>query len=308
MKILHFLPLESPCILTIGNFDGVHLGHRFVLSKLKEYADQYHSPSVVITFENHPSEILRPDYVTPLICTLPHRIHLLEKEQIDYLYLLKFSKTFSEQTAAQFLTNLRKKLPFSHLILGHDATLGKERKGNREEIKKLAKTLNFEVEYLDQWKQDENTISSSQIRKAIQKGDLETAKHLLGRPYSILSTVIKSSGLGKKLGYPTANLDLSGLCLPPYGVYGVQVSYKENTYNGIANLGLAPTTRTDAKPQLEVHLFDFDQQLYGEEIEVTLHQYLRPELKFSSLSELQTQIAQDIQQLKQSKKKEFPCR
>jgi riboflavin kinase / FMN adenylyltransferase len=289
---------EKPIVLTIGNFDGVHLGHRAVLDYVKSVAVKENRPWAVITFENHPSEVLRPEKRVPLLCTLPHRIRLLEQQGADFLLLLPFTAELSQLTAEEFLQNIYARQPFTHLILGHDATLGKNRHGDSKHLKAFADTAHFSVEYLKPFVFESTIVSSSVIRACIQQGELAKASLLLGRNYSMYGTVIKGLSKGAPLGFPTANIDVSGLCLPPLGVYAVHLIHKGNVMEGIANLGIAPTIRNDTQPLLEVHLFDQSQNLYGEEVEVVFSGFIRPEIKFGNVDQLKDQIKQDIERAK----------
>lgn len=303
MKILKsvdaYRNFGKPIVLSLGFFDGVHLGHQQVLSKVNEYKDQCGGQSVVITFENHPSTVLQPDHPRELLCSLDHRINLISNQDIDILILLKFTREFSQQTADFFLNQLHQKIPFSHFVLGYDATLGKDRHGNPETIGKLEKSLSFKLDYVPEFKLNGEPISSSKIRELVKSGDLKKVEKSLGRKFSIYTDVIQGQGLGTKMGYPTANLNIEGLCIPPNGVYAVQVICGETTINGVANLGLAPTVSRNLSPQLEVFLFDFYKDLYGKPIEVIFHEYLRPEHKFPNLDALKVQISQDVKRAKQ---------
>lgn len=298
MKIVddlnHFPAIHHPIVLTIGNFDGVHRGHQIVLDRLTQVSGTQHTEKIVVTFKNHPSQILRPESPVRLICTLQHRLELLRQQHIDYLLLLEFTKTFSQQTAEEFLRKVKKAIPFSHLVLGHDATLGHDRQGDPRMIAKLSKELNFTVEYIEEWLADGANVSSSIIRKHIQEGNFEKTKELLGRSYSIMGEITHGEKQGKRLGYPTANLDVSNLCLPPFGVYAVRLKHGEKVHEGVANLGIAPTMRDNQKPILEVHLFSPVTNLYGEQVEVFFHGFIRPEKKFESPDVLRNQISQDI--------------
>lgn len=298
MKLIRELPhipiFSQPAITTVGNFDGVHIGHQAVLDKLLKTSKDTGHPSIVLSFENHPAEILRPDIPICKICTSAHKTLLMEKMGVDALVLLSFSKEFSEQSAEEFLLHLKHAIPFSHLILGWDASLGKNKHGNKAIVQDIAQKQGFKVEYLDQEKVGEVPVSSSQIRNLIQSGRLEEVKKFLGRDYSIYTAVYKGEGRGKKIGFPTANFQVKGLCLPPLGVYAVTVTLNQNKIKGIANLGIAPTVRNDQIPVLEVHLFDFDGDLYGQSLEVTFVSFLRPEKKFLNIDELKSQISFDI--------------
>lgn len=302
MKIIRSLTdiedIQVPVALTIGNFDGIHLGHQTVINKLKAVAKSDKIPSTLITFENHPAEILRPGQTILRLCTLKHRLKLLEEARIDVTVLLTFTQELAEQTAEAFIDTLQNAIPFSHLVLGHDARVGKDRQGDRHKIIELAKHHHFSVEYLEPFTYQGLPVSSSKIRETIQKGDFDLAEKLLGRKYSIYSMVKTGLGHGKKIGFPTANIDVSGLALPLYGVYAVKLVTNGNSFPGVANLGIAPTIRQENKPILEVHLFNSQEELYGKNVEVVFYKYLRPEMKFDSIDNLKKQIATDVEKAK----------
>jgi riboflavin kinase/FMN adenylyltransferase len=298
MQIIEQLELFSqprqPLVLAIGNFDGFHRGHYAVLRHARLLAGQ-EGQIVVITFRNHPSEVLRPAQPTRLLCTLPHKLRLIEQFGIDTLILLSFTRYLAQHSAASFIERVRQSIPFSHLVLGHDATLGRDRQGNRPLMQQLAEEWGFQVHYLDEYRFEGQPVSSTRIRALLQRGDLEQVEILLDRPYSIYAPVSQGQGQGKLLGYPTANLETTGLCLPPFGVYAVEVRKEQEIWTGIANLGVAPTLKTEGIPLLEVHLFAPEQNLYDDSLEVIFKRFIRPEQKFSNLDELRRQIALDIE-------------
>lgn len=301
MKIIHrfseFPDSKKSVVLTIGNFDGMHLGHQAVLEALQTCAKQQHAETVVLTFANHPSTILQPETPARLLCSLPHKLELLEKARIDWLVLLAFTKDFANQTAEAFLENLKTQIAFTHLILGYDAVLGKDRKGDPASLQLLARKLNFAITYLPAYCVDDMKISSSRIRHLIAQGDLTAIEKLLGRKYSFLGKMQTGNGQGKQLGFPTANFDVKDMCLPPYGVYAVKVIQQGMVFNGIANLGVAPTIRIEKQPILEVHLLDSQIIPAPDALwEVIFHSYIRPEQKFVSVEDLKAQISKDIQQ------------
>ncbi len=297
MRLFHQIedfPKESEnTIITIGNFDGMHKGHASVLEYLDKLARSNESKTL-ITFSNHPSQVLNPNATTPLLCTSSHKLKLIEEFGIDNLFLLPFTKELSQLSAELFIEKLKAFIPFSHLVLGHDAKIGKERQGDKSTMQKLAQQWDFRVHYLEAFELDGIPISSTIIRHAIQAGDFEKAELYLGRPYSIYSTVTTGEGKGKLIGFPTANIDISGLCLPPKGVYAVKVIWNNNVYSGIANLGVAPTIKSANLLMLEVHLLEFNQNLYQKNIEVIFQKFIRPERKFNSVDELKVQIKNDI--------------
>ncbi len=285
--------LLSDTALSIGTFDGIHSGHQSVLCELRKKA----SHAVVITFSNHPRSLLYPDNAPKGITTIDHKCRLFEEAGIGTLFLLPFTEELSRLSAEDFIKMVREKIPFSHLVLGPDATFGANKSGNRESAEKLGERFGFSVDYLNPVKLDNAIISSGLIRKHIADGSLSKVSEYLGRNYSIMSKVIPGEGRGTSIGFPTANLDLSGLCLPPLGVYGITAKLQHNTFHGVANLGHAPTFRNDPEPLLEAHLFGEVHDIYGEEMEVHFGKYIRSEQKFNSVDELKAQIAMDINSL-----------
>lgn len=292
-------PSPQRHVLTIGNFDGVHHGHQAVLQQVMQIAQQDRLQSCVLTFSNHPSEILWPDSPTFLLCYSSHKYALLKQLGLDRVIALKFTPELSRLTAQQFLELLLPHIPLHTLVLGHDATIGSERQGGRKTIEKLAEEMCFQVKYLSPHRIEGTPISSSLIREAIKRGQLDQAGCWLGRPYSLTGLIVPGQGKGRELGFPTLNIDVSKLCLPPYGVYGVKLIHPETDtrIKGIANLGIAPTLRTDPSPLLEVHLYEHPELIIEGWVEVTLERFLRPERKFASLEELKIQIAADLAHL-----------
>jgi riboflavin kinase/FMN adenylyltransferase len=298
MNVAYSLPSPSshaaPCALTIGNFDGVHTGHQTLLKKTVQLGQQEAQKPAVFSFSNHPSTILKPGQPVLSLCTLEHKLRLLEAAGIEQLFLIPFTKELSCLSAEQFLRNLHAGIHFSNLILGYDAQLGKDRQGDRIAVETLSRQIGFQVFYLPEHAIDGEPVSSTRIRRHIQKGELDKASKLLGRPYSIYARVKKGAGRGKALGIHTANLSVEGLCLPPLGVYAVQLVHNGCSYPAVANLGIAPTFGTNKAPLLEVHVWDQELELYGELVEVLFHTYLRPEKQFETPEQLKAQIQQDI--------------
>lgn len=274
--------------LTIGNFDGVHLGHQALLKKLKERGKK----TAVVTFSNHPSTILKQKPVK-LISTLSHKLHLLQN--IDFLIVKEFTTELSQLSAEDFLLQVQKEIPFSKLILGQPSRLGHKREAGHQEIDHLALKLGFAFEPISLLDEDGQICSSTRIRNLIALGELKQVETLLGRPYSIFSQVQLGEGKGRLLGFRTLNVAVNSLSLPPLGVYTASIKHKNRFYKGIANLGFAPTLKTLEEPLLEVHLLDCEEILIEEEIEVVFHHFLRQEMKFSSPEALKNQIKLDIQ-------------
>jgi riboflavin kinase / FMN adenylyltransferase len=260
--------MDKTVAITIGDFDGVHRGHQAIFSRMRELADKL----VVITFN-------RGD-----IYSQKHKKKLLKAMNVVALDL---NDTLSTESPAIFLERF---LPFDYLILGTGARFGHRRSGSPEKISEIGSKHDFAVEYIPLI----NSFSSSKIRKFISQGMFEEASEMLGRPYSIYSTVEKGLQIG--LGYPTANINIDSLSLPPFGVYDVTMIYQNVSYPAIANLGLAPTI--GKKLTLEVHVFDKNLNLYGKEVEVIFNRFVRPEQHFNSIEELKKQIALDISYVK----------
>lgn len=288
------LPLKQKCILSIGNFDGLHLGHQTILKRVIDVARQNNGNSTVLTFINHPSTVLRPQTQISRLYTIDHKLKLLSEMGFTATLLLPFTKEFANQTAEEFITRLQENIPFSHLILGHDATIGKAREGDKKLLQEIADRHHFRLEYIPPFRIDDQIVSSSLIRKHLQNGDLKIVEEFLGRPYSIYQKITSGLGFGMQIGSPTLNLNVSELCLPPLGVYIASVISKENKHPAVVNLGYAPTVRKDNTPVLEAHLLDGPLLSQAAEIEVILHEYIRPEKRFDSIDDLKQQIAKDI--------------
>jgi riboflavin kinase / FMN adenylyltransferase len=285
---------QTVTAVTIGNFDGVHLGHQSILNKINSLKS-CDGKSLVMTFKNHPKTVLRPKDPLFLISSFQHKLKLLENYDVDFVLAPEFNLEFASQTPQDFLRWLHKLLGFSYLVLGPDARFGKNREGSPEIVQSESAKLGFELIYLPRCKKEKQSISSSLIRQTIEQGDFKKLEIFLGRPYSLLSKVCTGKGKGQALGFPTANLNVKGFCLPPLGVYIVSLICDNQTLEGIANLGVAPTLKNTEFPTLEVHLLDHSSSLYEKSVEVIFHDFLRPETKFESLEALKKQISYDAQ-------------
>lgn len=291
-------PLPIPLTLSIGNFDGFHKGHQAIISQLVQSAKAIQGQSVALTFLNHPREVMQIGTHVPRLCSEEQKLRWFDQAGVDFLLLLPFTRTFSQQTPELFLHEIRQIIPFSQLILGHDAHIGRNRQGTPEVVKILAEKMGFSVTYLPPITLGSQAISSSRIRELINEGKLDRAAELIGRPYSIRGPVLEGAGHGKTLGFPTANIDVSRLCLPPKGVYAVTTEFQGRTLPAIANLGHAPTLQEERKCLLEVHIFDEHFELNSEELEVTPQHFIRPEIHFPDKESLKSQIQEDIQSAK----------
>lgn len=243
---------QAPIVLTIGNFDAVHLGHVTVLRRAREVADQMGGPLYVLTFSSHPSEVLRPGSSLPLLCTEMHKLRLLQEQKVDGVILLEFTLGFSKQTAIQFLSSLYEVQPFSGLILGYDARIGSDRQGNSQVMAQFATEHSITLEYLHPYTCQGLTVSSTAIRQAIQAGDLSFAEKMLGRKFSIFSIAFRMP----EMAYYT--IDVKGLCLPPTGIYPVKIYHEGATSVGQAMVGIASLTVELSKdnPSLEGRLVE----------------------------------------------------
>jgi riboflavin kinase/FMN adenylyltransferase len=290
-------PKGRKVCLAIGFFDGVHLGHQQIIRQTVADARQHESVALVVTFDQHPSSVVAPQRVPPLIYSLPQKMRVIGSSGADSLLLIPFDKAFSEQTGESFIRNLARELgQIQSLCVGSNFTFGHKRGGNVALLKTLGAELQFTVHGLAAVSLDGRVVSSTRIRESIRAGHLDAASQMLGRAYSLAGQVVRGDQLGRQLGFPTANLEVAGLALPPAGVYTVRALVRGESHRGVVNLGSRPTVAA-ATPQLrvEAHLLDFHDDVYGEEMEIVFCEKLRDEQKFPSLAALQEQIARDVE-------------
>ncbi len=282
--------------LAIGTFDGVHLGHQQIIRQTVADAEQHEAVALVVTFDRHPRAVVTPDRVPPLIYSLPQKLRAVAALGAEATLLIHFDEGFSRQSGEEFIRGLTRDLGRIHSIcVGRTFTFGHQRSGNVELLKRLGRELEFQVHGLAAVALNGQPLSSTRIRDAIRTGRLEAASQMLGRGYALAGVVVRGDQLGQQLGFPTANLDTTGLVLPPNGVYAVHAHAQGKSHRAVLNIGYRPTVAS-AAPQLrvEVHLLDFKGDLYGQELEATFVDRLRDEQKFVSLEALQRQIARDI--------------
>lgn len=286
-------PKHHGCVLTIGNFDGVHLGHREVIKALIKQAKAQNSVAAVMVFEPQPQELFSPQTAPARLCRLRDKYVLLEELGVERLICVNFNANFAQQTAQHFIDELLvNKLGIKGLIIGDDFRFGKGRRGNYDMLRLAGQKHDFHVSDTASYKIKNCRISSTEIRQALEVDDLVTAEKMLGRPYSIIGRVFHGDKRGRQLGFPTANVKLKRRVSPVNGVYVVQIKTRNNRYYGVANIGSRPTV-AGIRQQLEVHIFDFDSDLYGQTIEVVLLKNLRKEMKFDSIDALTEQIKID---------------
>lgn len=285
-------------VLTVGTFDGVHLGHRKIISKLHELANAINGESVIFTFDPHPRKIVAPSETNlRLLTTLDEKIELFEQSGIDHLIIYPFTHEFAQLTYEEFVEQiLVGQIHTKSLVVGYDHKFGKGRKGDYELLKGCADRLGFQIEKLDVLLMNEAHVSSTKIREAIQSGDFDTANAYLGYPFTLHGKVVEGQKLGRLINYPTANIEASDpdKIIPGFGVYAVQAKVLNQTYQGMLNIGSRPTVNQNADHRsIEVNLFDFNSDIYGEHLELIFYRKLREEQKFDSLDALKEQLAKD---------------
>ena len=285
-------------VVTIGTFDGVHLGHRKIISRLQELARAVDGESVIFTFDPHPRKVVAPSETNlRLLTSLDEKISLFERAGIDHLVVYPFTLEFAQLSYEQFVEQiLVGKIHTKSLVVGYDHKFGKGRAGDFDLLKSCADRLGFQIEKLDVLLINESNVSSTKIREAIQLGDFETANAYLGYQFTLHGTVVEGQKIGRTINYPTANVDTSDpdKIIPGYGVYAVRVSVRNQEYRGMLNIGSRPTVNHNADHRtVEVNILDFDDDIYGEPIEVVFYHKLREEQKFASLDALKQQLAKD---------------
>jgi riboflavin kinase/FMN adenylyltransferase len=299
--LVHLEPLEQGCVLTIGNFDGLHLGHKAVIEKLAQQGKLLGLPIVVIIFEPQPLEYFLEANAPSRLTRLREKVIQFAGLPIDELVILRFNREFANYDAEQFIEQvLVKKLNVKHLVIGDDFHFGKARRGNFAMLREKGKEFGFKVENSQSYQVQGLRVSSTLIRDALGEGNLKLAKQLLGRPYSICGRVAHGNKLGRTLGFPTANIQLFRKNAPVNGVFAVTMTgVGECELQGVANVGTRPTVSGGAKVILETHLFDFNKEIYGRYVEVHFKYKIRDEVCFESIAQLKAQIEQDVVEAKQ---------
>jgi len=296
------IPAKYECsVVTIGNFDGIHLAHHGLLNKVVDEARKRQCRGVVLTFEPHPQKVLHPER-RPfyLLTTLEEKLKLIESLGIDAVVLIEFTPEFSKTSAETFVRSiLWDKLHLEKLIIGHDTAFGSRKSGNKDFLQNMGKSLGFEVEAIDAVQLDGIVVSSTSVRNALQEGDVRRAMRLLGRPYNLSGIVVKGYKRGSEIGIPTANIESEKELVPALGVYAVVVDMSGIRHPGVLNIGYSPTFG-DNQLTVEVHLLDFPrEELYGKAINVLFIDRIRDEMKFESPKELVKQIERDIERAKE---------
>jgi len=294
--------LKGPIVLAAGTFDGVHLGHQDLIRRAMEEAASCGGTAVVMTFDRHPASLLRPELAPKLLTRNAEKISLMEELGVPALLLLPFTSELAAVSAEDFIKELVSACQsLRALCVGRQWSFGKGGEGNVTRLRELGSEWNFDVIQIDPVETAREPISSTRVRSAISSGDLDQASACLGRTFQLSGDVVTGAGLGSKIGFPTANLDVSGMQLPPYGVYAVKVLRGGILLKGVCNIGLRPTVDTSSNaPVVEVHLFDLSADLVRENLSLELVKFLRPEHKFSGIDELKEQIVRDCTAARQT--------
>ncbi len=298
--LAHLEVIEKGCVLTMGNFDGIHLGHCEVIKKLRAQAEKMDLPAIVLLFEPQPLEFFLGENAPTRLTRLREKIIQFKALSIDKVLVLKFNKHLANFPAEAFIKEiLVDKLNVKHLVIGDDFHFGKARRGNFSMLQEKGQLYGFKVEDTHSYEYGDMRISSTLIRDALGDGNLILAKQMLGRDYSVSGRVAHGDKRGRLLGFPTANIEMFRKNTPIEGVYAVTMKgFDDKVYQGVANVGSRPTINGDAKVILETHLFDFDREIYGAYVEVNFKAKIRDEKKFASLDALTAQIDDDVQKAK----------
>jgi len=299
MKIYHnideFTPLEN-AVVTIGTFDGVHVGHRKIIARVKELAESTGGETVLLTFFPHPRMILHPeDESIKLINTINEKAELLEQLGVDHLIITPFSRDFSNQSAEGYIRDvLVNRIGTKKIVIGYDHRFGKDREGGLADLQRLGPVYGFEVVEIPEQDINEVAISSTRIRNALLDGEIDLANTCLGYSFFINGTVIRGDQIGRQIGYPTANIVIQERykLVPGDGIFAVKVVVEDKEYKGMAYIGTRPTINGLTR-NIEVNIFDFDKEIYNQNIRMVFHYFVRGDIKFNNLIELKAQLAKD---------------
>jgi len=297
MKIFHGTEnanILRPTVLTLGVFDGLHLGHQRIMQTVVERAKAAGAVPTAITFDPHPRAVLHPDSAPPLLQTLDQRLANLEVLGIEQAIVVRFNREFADQEASDFLTQIvKERLHAKEVYLGKGFAFGKNRGGNIELLREMGKNLGFIADEVDEVQLRGIRISSSSIRKLLAEGKINLARRMLGRPYGVEGVIIRGNRRGHTIGFPTANLKPHNRVIPKFGVYATATLIDGTWRKSITNIGVRPTFENTTEPSIETYVFDFDGDLYGDVLRVRFLYRIRDERKFSGIDELKAQIEKD---------------
>jgi riboflavin kinase/FMN adenylyltransferase len=291
------IPLDRGTVATVGTFDGVHLGHWSVLQEISRRAEATGRRSVLVTFDPHPLRIVRPEHCPPLLTTAVEKKEVLAESGLDYAVFIEFTRALAAYEPRRFVEEiLLARLRVEELVIGYDHGFGKDRSGDSETLVAIGAELGFTVDVVPPVETGGQPVSSSRVRAAIQRGDMAEARACLGRPYSARGVVVRGDGRGRALGFPTANLRVGerDKLMPPEGIYAVRAQLRSGTFVGALHLGPRPTF-PGAPPTIELHLLDFDRDIYGEELRVDFIEYLREIRPFATVAALVDQMKADVE-------------
>ena len=288
-------------IVTIGNFDGLHLGHQMIMETVKQRARHLGSQSAVFTFEPHPRKVIRPASAPPLLTTLEQKLELLELAGVGVVVIEEFTDEFARYDAADFVTEvIHARMKPKELYVGFDFHFGRDREGSRNSLASLGPVLGFSVTVIPEVTIEGQTVNSTRIRRLLSEGEVEASERLLGRPYSVTGKVIKGDQRGRTIGFPTLNLDCDNEVLPLEGVYSTEVRFEDSSLGqewmaSVTNVGRRPTFKEEDPVLAEAHVFNFSSDVYGERVELRFRHHIRGEKKFSNPEELVKQIRSDAE-------------
>jgi riboflavin kinase/FMN adenylyltransferase len=293
------LKFDKETVLTFGTFDGVHIGHRAIIKEVIHRTQKLSLVGVVLSFDPHPMYFLSPEECPPILTTKAKKIELLEEMGVDITIFAKLEEHISEMPGIDFVEQiLVQKLGVKSVVVGYDCTFGRNRTGDSNLLENLGRKYNFAVKVIAPQKFCGVVVSSTRIRNAIAQNDLKLVKQLLGRRYSIYGEVIKGKGIGREIGFPTANINAGVQMLPPPGVYAIRAKLKDKMFDGVLNMGVRPTFG-DNQFQIEAHLLGLDAPAYGHTMEIFFIERIRDEIAFSSVAELINQIKRDVERAKE---------
>ncbi|MCW3123207.1 MAG: bifunctional riboflavin kinase/FAD synthetase [Flavipsychrobacter sp.] len=293
---LAHLPEFKNAVLTIGTFDGVHEGHKAILEKVVAHAKAVHGESVLLTFDPHPRKLLFPNQPLGIITPLSEKLRLISDEGIQHIVVVPFTKEFSEFSAQQYIESfLVNKFHPHSIVIGYDHRFGHDRKGDLSLLEAYKEQYNYELIEIPAQLIDDATVSSTKIRHAINEGDMQHVNHMLGRNYTLKGTVVHGNKLGRTIGYPTANLQPTDAeqIVPGIGIYAIRIIHDGAQYNAMLSIGYNPTVTDKKELRIEANIFDFDKDIYGQDLELVFIKRLRGEEKFASLDALKAQLHKD---------------
>ncbi len=289
----------SPCVLALGMFDGVHTGHAWLLRTAREWGSLEKLPVVVCTFFKHPLAVLKPEAAPPMLSTVPERAARMAQLKADALAVLPFDRDIMNMPPQKFVRRLVDSFRPRHVVVGFNYTFGAGGEGDAKLLKKMGKVLGFDVHVVSPVQVDGQTVSSSRVRSLLEQGDVEQACKLLERPYSVAGLVESGKGIGRKLGFPTANVAIpKRKALPAFGIYIASVKTKKGLFPAVVSLGRHPTL-PEGGITLEAHLINRSENLYGQKVRVKFLRHIRPEIKFADVQSLKAQIAHDVMEAKE---------